>query len=138
MSIPFTVQEQQNNNWFRPKYRLGILCGMTKFDAVCTLKKKSNRQGSTQSEPEYELKQSLPNLDTAKYDCEIMRDCLLKYEFMDEDITNLYERDPSSKEVCEAFENISSRLRKSKKRKPIEKYLIFFLFATHGVLKDGK
>ena len=57
---------------------------------------------------------------------------------MDEDITNLYERDPSSKEVCEAFENISSRLRKSKKRKPIEKYLIFFLFATHGVLKDGK
>ena len=67
-----------------------------------------------------------------------MRDCLLKYEFMDGDIYKLYEDDPSSKEVCKTFETISASLRKSKKSKPIEKYLIFFLFATHGILKDGK
>ena len=67
-----------------------------------------------------------------------MRDCLLKYEFMDSDIHKLYENDPSSKEVCTTFDTISASLRKSKKRRPIEKYLIFFLFATHGILKDGK
>ena len=39
------------------------------------------------------------------------------------------------------FDSISKRLRdtkKSKNDKPVEKYLIFFLFASHGILKEGK
>ena len=57
---------------------------------------------------------------------------------MDSDIVKLYDREPSSKEINEMFDSISTRLRKAKKIKPIDKYLIFFLFASHGILKDGK
>ena len=55
---------------------------------------------------------------------------------MDSDISKLY--NPASKEVQTTLDSISSRLMTSKKNRQKEKYLIFFLFATHGYLRDGK
>ena len=46
-------------------------------------------------------------------------------------------RDPSSKEVSDAFASISKQLREGKKKMPTENYLLVFLFAGHGILKDG-
>ena len=64
---------------------------------------------------------------------------MLKYEVLDEDIHKLYESEPTNKEVGEAFDTISNKLRSAKKLKLLdEKYLLFFLFATHGVLMEGK
>ena len=40
MTRPYTVQEQQKNNWFRPNHRLAVLIGVTKFNAVVKLRKK--------------------------------------------------------------------------------------------------
>ena len=70
-----------------------------------------------------------------------MRECLLKYEFMDKDITKLYEPHKehcSYEELQKNLENISMKLRDAKKLYGMtEKYLIFFLFSTHGILRDG-
>lgn len=57
---------------------------------------------------------------------------------LDEDIHKLYENEPTNKDVGEAFDTISNKLRSAKKLKQLEKYLLFFLFATHGVLMEGK
>ena len=46
-------------------------------------------------------------------------------------------RDEKSKEVSDQFAKLTKRLREGKKKQPIEKFLIIFLFAGHGVLKDG-
>ena len=46
MTRPYTVQEQQNNNWFRPNFRLAVLIGVTKFDAVLKLQKKKPTHNS--------------------------------------------------------------------------------------------
>ena len=50
----------------------------------------------------------------------------------------MYENEPTNKDVGEAFDTISNKLRSAKKLKQLEKYLLFFLFATHGVLMEGK
>ena len=44
---------------------------------------------------------------------------------------------PESKSVSETLNSISMRLRDSKRMVKREKFLIFFLFATHGYLRDG-
>ena len=80
----------------------------------------------------------MSNLYQTKEDCKSFRECLLKYEVMDSDIHNLYEKDPSSKDVGRVFTGLSAKLMKSKRRVPMEKYLIFFLFATHGILFEGR
>ena len=44
---------------------------------------------------------------------------------------------PSSKDINDLFADISKQLRADKKKKPVEKTLLLFLFAGHGILKDG-
>ena len=46
-------------------------------------------------------------------------------------------RDESSAKVGEKFAELTKRLREGKRKQPIEKFLIIFLFAGHGILKDG-
>ena len=62
---------------------------------------------------------------------------------MDKDITKLYESHKEGeqftfKKLDEWVKNISTTLRTSKQLYGMkEKYLIFFLFSTHGILQDG-
>ena len=46
-------------------------------------------------------------------------------------------RDANSKVVGQTFDALSKKLREGNKKIPMEKYLIVFLFAGHGILKDG-
>ena len=50
----------------------------------------------------------------------------------------MYVSEPTNKDVGEVFDAISNKLRSAKRLKQLEKYLLFFLFATHGVLMEGK
>ena len=58
------------------------------------------------------------------------------YQFKKESIDDLSE-DPTSREVDKVFNRISKKLKDGKKKQPMEKYLILFLFAGHGLLKQG-
>ena len=124
MTNPFTLEEQQNNNWFRPKHRVAIIFGMSKFDACWN----RGRDG--------QLKQAFADLDTVKQDCKIFKECLLKYEFMEHEILDL-SNDPDLKTVTKVIGDLSTKIRKGKRARPVENYLIIFLFAGHGILKDG-
>ena len=65
-----------------------------------------------------------------------MRECLKNFEIMEKDIIDLTD-DPTMSETSKVFDAISKELREAKKLKPPEKYLIVFLFAGHGILRDG-
>ena len=77
MTKPYTLDEQQNHNWFRPKHRVAFIFGMSKFDACWT----RGRDG--------QLKQAMDDLETVKQDCRLFKECLIKYEFMEHDIYDL-------------------------------------------------
>ena len=119
MTRPFTLEEQQNNNWFIPNNRLAILVGISNFNAVVTIKKKEKSKSlggeSSNQEPEYELVQALPNLYQAKQDCKVMHDCLIRYELLEKDIAKLYDDTCTDKSIKKTFDEISKRFRASKK-----------------------
>ena len=48
-----------------------------------------------------------------------------------------YDSNPSRKEVEQGFAQISAKLRDGKKKTPMKRYLVIFLFAGHGLQKDG-
>ena len=98
MTRPFTLEEQQKNNWFRPKHRLAMLIGVPVFDQVCRIELIKSKRKDSPDEEEYVLKQALPNLLQAKSDCEVMRECLLRYEFMDKDIAKFYHQDENNRD----------------------------------------
>ena len=45
MTRPFTLEEQQMNNWFIPTKRIAILAGISTFDAVCKIVRKKTTNG---------------------------------------------------------------------------------------------
>ena len=51
MTRPFTLEEQQKNNWFIPTKRIAILAGISNFDAVCKIvKKKTTKEKMPENE----------------------------------------------------------------------------------------
>ena len=66
-----------------------------------------------------------------------MHECLLRYQLLEKDIAKLYDNDCTAKEIGWTFDSISARLRASKKSLTQDKYLIFVLLASHGILIDG-
>ena len=66
-----------------------------------------------------------------------MYDCLLRYELLDKDIAKLYDDNCTDKKIAKTFDEISRRLRAGKKSGSSERYLIFVLLASHGILRDG-
>ena len=67
MTVPYTVSEQMDHNWFQPKHRVALIFGMSKFDAVWDDKKKGDP------------KQAFRDLETVDTDCDILKDGLKKY-----------------------------------------------------------
>ena len=66
-----------------------------------------------------------------------MHECLLRYELLEKDIAKLYDDECTDKSIGGTFDKISARLRASKKSLTQDKYLIFVLLASHGILIDG-
>ena len=125
MTKPFDLIEQESQNWFRPKHRRAVLFAQSKFDEVQKLDSKN-----------FKMTQFYPDLEQVKKDCETLRGCLQKFEIMEQDIIDL-SNNPTMNETGKVLDKISKELRESKKMKPPEKHLIVFLFAGHGVLRDG-
>ena len=125
MTKPYDLLEQETHNWFRPKHRKAVLFAQSKFDAVhCFDKKKM------------EMRQFYPDLEYVKNDCELMKQGLKNFEILEKDIIDLSDN-PDMKKTSNALDGLSKELRESKKMKPPEKFLVVFLFAGHGILRDG-
>ena len=77
------------------------------------------------------------NLKTCYSDCKVMKRTLEKYRISDNDIQFDLTQSPTLAEVKQTFEKISSLLVKGTHAKPKVNYLVFLLFAGHGILKDG-
>ena len=56
---------------------------------------------------------------------------------MERDIVYNLKNDPSEEEFLEVYGSIVHMLEKAKKARPMENIVIIFLFAGHGILKDG-
>ena len=97
---------------------------MSKFDAVW----KINKGGK----PE----QAFADLPNAKIDCQTLEWCLLKYQIMKKDIIDCSDQ-VTAKDFEKVLAMLSTKLREGKKKVPKENYLVIFLFAGHGILKDG-
>ena len=112
-------------NWFEPNYKYAFLFGMSKFD--CCWKKNKKLGG-------YE--QAYPNLDTVENDCDELLQCIRKYGFKKRNVFNL-SKNPTRRDVEYSLIAISTMLRAGKKKKPLDKYLVIFLFAGHGLMVEG-
>ena len=124
MTKPLNIHEQTQQNWFQPRYRLAFYFGINNYDACW----KRNKQG--------ELVQAMPDLPGAEQDCEMLRMCLEKYQIRESDVF-WFGNNPTGKELGDAFDKLSKRLREGKRAKPAETYLVIMLFAGYGILKDG-
>ena len=125
MTKPFDLREQESQNWFRPKHRKAVLFAQSKFDAVQMI-----------DSQKFTFRQVYSDLNDVQSDCIKLRQCLVKFEIMDQDIYDLSDN-PTMQQVGKVFDSISKELRESKKKKPADKHLLVFLFAGHGVLRDG-
>ena len=112
------------NNWFEPDHKYAFLFGMSVFDEVWKLNKKD----------EYE--QVYPNLDTIQRDCNFLLECLSKYGFTARNVYKLI-NNPSSRDVEHGMAHLAKMLRAGKKQTPLEKYLVIYLFAGHGIMCEG-
>lgn len=124
MTVPLTLYEQMRRNWFEPNHRYAFMFGMSKFDAV--YRKKSD--GSYQ--------QAFDDLETVDDDCKKLSECLTQYQIKTKNTYNLGD-DPKKVVVEKALCQISAKIRNGKKKEPMDKFLIIFLFAGHGLQKDG-
>ena len=82
--------------------------------------------------------QKYANLQTCKKDCSDLKALLDRYRLSDEDEVHMMDADPSTKQMKALFKALNTTIREGKKATPKKNYLIFYLFAGHGILKDGK
>ena len=76
------------------------------------------------------------DLDGARSDCKEMIDCLEKYQIKENDVIDL-SNNPTTKETGEALDALSKDLREGKKADPPVNYLVIFVLAGHGIIKEG-
>ena len=61
----------------------------------------------------------------------------MKYQIKGEDIID-HSNNPTSKDVEKSMNELTTRIKGGKKKMPHERYFVLFLFAGHGILKDGR
>ena len=126
MSEPLTVLEQMRMNWFKPDAMIVVYFAVTKFDQVVKRNKDTGK-----------FEQYFKDLPAAKHDCDTLRK-VLDYYKIDEKEDRVFDlsNNPTEKEFMHAYNTeIAALLKKGKKDKI--NYLTIFLFAGHGIMKDG-
>ena len=108
-----------------PDRCIAVFFSTSKFDKVWKMKK----DGS--------YVQAYSDIPKAKNDCITLRECLAKYQIKDEDDIYNLEDDPTEKEIREVFMKIDGKLKSGKESRPVVNYLIIYLFAGHGILRDS-
>ena len=96
---------------------------MSNFDAV----QKHTKSG---------LQPYFCDIEEAKQDCHDMRECLKHYGLLEANTYNL-DQNPSLGQVQQTMMKIRERILQGKKQRPMVNYMVIFLFAGHGLLKDG-
>ena len=82
--------------------------------------------------------QALLDNQQAKKDCDDLRRCLEKFGINDpHDVYDLSE-DPTKEQTIQVFRDIMFRLTEGRDSPVKVNYLVFFIFAGHGVLQDGQ
>ena len=78
------------------------------------------------------------NLDTCINDAKVMRSALAKYRISDEDKEFDLTKNPTFAQVSAVFKEIKHKMLEGLMKKPKKiNYVVFLLFAGHGILKDG-
>ena len=122
MAKPYSIKEQMAIDYFKPDKMITVLFAEENFDRVV---RKDNQR------PYY------TNLKTCKSDCKVMKKTLEKYRISDNDIQFDLTHSPTLAEVKKVFEEIKTLLVNGADEKPKVNFLVFLLFAGHGILKDG-
>ena len=126
MSEPLSVLEQMRMNWFKPDRMIVVYFAVTEFDQVGTVDPVTGN-----------FRPYFKDLPYAKQDCDTLRK-VLDYYKIDETHDKVFDLDqnPTEKEFDKVYHNdIANLLQEGKKNKI--NYLTIFLFAGHGIIKDG-
>ena len=113
------------SEYFVPQKTLAVFFGSTTYDQVYEKKVTRDR--------EIVLQQCEDDLKEAKDDINVLKACLEKCGTEDFYILD----EPSSKEASDVFEQIHKRVKAGKVGPNRVNYLIIYLFAGHGINKDG-
>ena len=80
MTKPLSLYEQTQQNWFKATHKIAIFYAQSKYDA-CWKPSKKNKG-------EYE--QGLNDLSTVTDDCDLLKNCLEKYQIRESDAICIY------------------------------------------------
>ena len=85
-----------------------------------------------------EFQQGIADLETVQEDCKVFKRCIDKFQIHESNVINLTDdTQKSRKKLIVALDNIFEKLKAGKRAKPPVNYLVIFLSASHGFLKDG-
>ena len=121
MVLPFRKYDQLKTQHFIQDKNLAIYVGYTKFDAVY------KKLESGKYVPVYD------DLPAAKTDCQTLEACLQKYQIYEEEDIYRLDDNPPLKDLRGAQMKIFRRIGDN----PDQQFCCIFLFAGHGILRQG-
>ena len=133
MTRPLDVHEQKQVDWFKPRHKILITFGMSKFDECwkIDIKKKTATK-----EQQGRFVQAMGNLPTVEDDINAFRGCLAKYRVQEWDELKL-KLNPSRQDVEAVMKKLRAMIAEGQEARPPVNYLVIFLFAGHGMIKEG-
>ena len=75
MARPLDIQEQKQFDWFKPRHKILITFGMSKFDECYKIASKKGQEDK--------FVQAMGNLPTVEDDINNFRQCLIKYRIQE-------------------------------------------------------
>ena len=107
------------NTYFNPKYILAVLFGQNTFNAVET----DDENGQP--------KQAMLDIPQATQDCNDMKEFVMWFGAKNENIFML--DNPTLKKTKDIYTKINKLLKEGQEKIPQENYMIWHVFAGHGV-----
>ena len=124
MTQPLDAREQMQLEWFKPRHNILITFGMSKFDACWKIEKGK-------------FVQYMRNLPDVEDDIHGFKKCLAKYNVHEWEELKL-PINPTEAQVEDVMHNLQCKIENGNDEKPPINYLVIFLFAGHGMWKEGK
>ena len=125
MLRPLNIYEQLRLTPFVQDHTLTVLFGTSSYDKVLYQGK-----DGTYSQASWDIPQ-------AKKDCDDLREVLLRYQIGGEEDMYLLDACPTKAEFSAVYEEIQERLKEGRSANPRKNYLVFWLFAGHGLMEKG-
>ena len=125
MVKPLNIREQMQRTPFVQNHTLLVLVGTSHFDKVS----KKRKQG--------DFSPVFPDIPQAKQDCLDLLGCLRNYGVTSKQNIYRLDDDPTLLQVTKVLRLITNRLEAGIQIGPRVNYFIVWLFAGHGMVKDG-